>query len=86
MPEVTMTVEEYLSLIDRSSNRKQIAPSGTTYKASVKRKRVGKKDPKMARALKTANAWGRTKSGKMRKGVTQGKIMKKAHALRRKMR
>ena len=79
MPEVTMTVEEYLSLIDRSSNKKQIAPS-------VKRKRVGKKDPKMARALKKANAWGRTKSGKMRKGVTQGKMMKKAHALRRKMR
>lgn len=81
-----MSLEEYLSLIDQSSNRKQIAPSGSTFKASVKRKRVGKKDPKMARALKKANSMGRKKSGGFKKGWSQGKIMKKAHQLRRKMR
>ena len=48
-------------------------------------KRKGKKDPKMARALKKANSMMRTKSGKLRKGATQAKIMKKAHQLRRKM-
>ncbi len=80
-----MSLEEYLSLIDQSSNRKQIAPSGTTYKASVKKKRVGKKDPKMARALRKANSMGRKKSGGYKKGWSQGKIMKKAHQLRRKM-
>ena len=51
----------------------------------TKKKRAGKKDPKMARALKKANAMMRTKSGKLRKGATQAKIMKKAHQLRRKM-
>ena len=52
---------------------------------SPTRKRVGKKDPKMARALKKANAMGRKKSGGFKKGWSQGKIMKKAHQLRRKM-
>ncbi len=85
MAEVTMSLEEYLSLIDQSSNRKQIAPSGTTFKASVKKKRVGKKDPKMARALRKANAMGRKKNKSFKKGWNQAKIMKKAHQLRRKM-
>ncbi len=85
MAEVTMSLEEYLSLIDQSSNRKQIAPSGSTYKTSVKKKRVGKKDPKMARALRKANSMGRKKSGGFKKGWSQGKIMRKAHQLRRKM-
>lgn len=49
-------------------------------------KRKGTPNPKMARALKKANAWGRTKSGTLRKGVTQGDIMRKAHKLRRSMR
>ena len=80
-----MSLEEYLSLIDQSNNRKQIAPSGSTFKASVKRKRVGKKDPKMARALRKANSMGRKKSGGFKKGWSQGKIMSKAHQLRRKM-
>ncbi len=85
MAEVTMSLEEYLSLIDQSSNRKQIAPAGSTFKTSVKRKRTGKKDPKMARALRKANSMGRKKSGGFKKGWSQGKIMKKAHQLRRKM-
>ena len=51
----------------------------------TKKKRTGKKDPKMASALKKANAMGRTKAGKLRKGYTQAKIMKKAHQLRRRM-
>jgi hypothetical protein len=48
-------------------------------------KKKGKKDPKMSKALKMANDWGRTKTGKLRKGVSQGDIMRKAHAYRRKM-
>ena len=83
-----MTVEEYLALMEggmSKANRKSPAPSGTVYRTKVKMKRKGKKDPKMARALRKANAWGRTKSGKLRKGVTQGDIMRKAHKLRRGM-
>ena len=49
------------------------------------RKRVGKKDPKMARALKKANAMGRKKNGSLKKGWTQSAIMRKAHWLRRRM-
>ncbi len=58
---------------------------GVSRTAPKKRKRVGKKDPKMARALRKANAMGRKKSGGYKKGWSQGKIMKKAHQLRRKM-
>ena len=60
-----------------------IARRGAQKRA--KAKRVGKKDPKMARALRKANQIGRTKAGKLRKGYTQARIMKKAHQLRRKM-
>ena len=80
-PEVRMTMEEYLALTQNLPRSEKTKAARSTK--IVKRK--GKPDPKMARALKKANAWGRTKSGKMRKGVTQAKIMKKAHALRRKM-
>ncbi len=82
MPTVTMTVEEYLSLINQSSNRKQPAPAG---KMTMKVKRKGTPDPKMAKALKKANAMGRTKSGAYRKGYDQARIMRTAHKLRRKM-
>ena len=83
MPEVTMSVEEYLALIEGSRPTSRKRPA---RQASAKKKRQGKKDPKMARALKKANALGRTKAGKLRKGYTQARIMKKAHQLRRKMR
>lgn len=59
---------------------------GRSDVAAVRKiKRKGKKDPKMAKALKEANRRGRTKSGKLRKGYTQARIMKMAHKIRRKM-
>ena len=102
MPSVTMTVEEYLDLVEKAARGgKQVArgvrkvgravrqarkgKKDPKMASALKKARSGKNDPKMARALKKANAWGRTKSGKLRKGVSQAKIMKKAHALRRKM-
>ena len=48
-------------------------------------KRKGTPDPKMAKALRKANALGRKKSGGFKKGYSQARIMKKAHQLRRKM-
>lgn len=87
MPSVTMTVEEYLDLIERAAQGgKQVVRGARKVTKAVKKVRSGKKDPKMARALKKANAIGRTKTGKLRKGYTQARIMKKAHQLRRKMR
>ena len=85
MPTVTMTVEEYLALVKETENRS--SPGQIVYKNSrtKPKRRSGKKDPKMAKALKKANSMMRTKSGKLRKGKTQGDIMRKAHQLRRKM-
>jgi hypothetical protein len=85
MAEVTMTIEEYLDLIEKTT-RAGLAERRRAKTIMPKRtKKKGKKDPKMSRALKRANDWGRTKSGKLRKGVSQGDIMRKAHAYRRKM-
>lgn len=52
----------------------------------VKRTRAKTKtDKNMSKALTQANKRFRTKSGKLRKGATQGKIMKFAHKLLKKM-
>lgn len=84
-----MTVEEYLRLTGRAGQLQYIDDDTLSKKASKrmvrKAKRSGKKDPKMARALRKANSMGRKKSGGFKKGWSQGKIMKKAHQLRRKM-
>ena len=82
-----MTLAEYEELMESFAigqlTGKTRVPS--LERAAKKKKRVGKKDPKMARALKKANALGRKKSGGFKKGYSQAKIMKKAHQLRRKM-
>jgi len=51
----------------------------------TKAKRKGKKNPKLARAFKQANAKLRTKSGKLRKGKTQADVARLAQRLRKKM-
>ena len=91
-PKVTMSVEQYLEIMRVIGEQgpglvqgfREVKKQGKKLARSAK-KRTGKKDPKMARALKKANSWGRTKAGKLRKGVSRGDIMRKAHALRRKM-
>ncbi len=80
-----MSMEEYEALLQetRATNLRRVVSGLNEQKA--KKKRVGKKDPKMARALRKANAMGRKKSGGLKKGWSQGKIMRKAHQLKRKM-
>ncbi len=85
MAEVRLTMEEYQALLRMQSSERESEGTRLSNRTRTKKKRVGKKDPKMARALRKANQIGRTKSGKLRKGYTQAKIMKKAHQLRRKM-
>ena len=86
MPSVTMTVEEYLDLVEKAAHGgKQVVRGVRKVGRAVKKARSGKKDPKMARALRKANSMGRKKSGGFKKGWSQGKIMKKAHQLRRRM-
>ena len=85
---VTMTVEEYLEIMRIIGEQGPGLVQGVReVKKTGKKlfKRKGKKDPKMARALKKANAMGRKKSGGFKKGYSQARIMKKAHQLRRRM-
>ena len=48
-------------------------------------RKKSKTDKNMSKALRLANDRLRTKSGKLRKGKTQGDVMRLAHRLRRKM-
>ena len=80
-----MSVEEYLRLIDAQPHVREALAEHLPKRTPKKRKRAGRKDPKMARALRKANSMGRKKSGGYKKGWSQGKIMKKAHQLRRRM-
>jgi hypothetical protein len=77
-------MEEYNALLRMQSSERE-SEGARLADRRAKPKRKGTPNPKMARALKRANDWGRTKSGKLRKGVSQGDIMRKAHAYRRKM-
>lgn len=78
MAEVTMSLDEYLALVGPS-------PAASAKSPAPPQKRKGKSDPKMARALRKANSMGRKKAGGFKKGWSQGKIMSKAHQLRRRM-
>ena len=72
MPEVRMTVEEYLELLERTASNV---------------KRVGKAAKGLGRAMKEANERLRTKSGKLRmingKRATQADVARLAHKIRR---
>ena len=85
MAEVRLTMEEYHALLRMQSSERESEGTSLSDRRARKPRRKGKKDPKMARALRKANAMGRKKSGGFKKGWSQGKIMKKAHQLRRKM-
>ena len=83
-----MTLEEYEALrrlitSERESEGATLSQSGNDL--SVKRKKKGKKNPKLKRALVEANRRLRTANGKLRKGRTQSDVMSLAHKLRKKM-
>lgn len=79
-------MEEYQALLRMQSSERESEGTRLSNRTKSRKRRTGKKDPKMARALRKANAMGRKKAGGFKKGWSQGKIMKKAHQLRRKMR
>ena len=85
MAEVRLTMEEYQALLRLQSSERESEGSRLTARKSRPVKRKGKKDPKMGRALRKANAMGRKKNGGFKKGWSQGRIMSTAHKLRRKM-
>lgn len=63
--------------------RDLILPRTTTQTKRTRKKT--KTDKNMSKALTMANKRFRTKSGKLRKGATQAKVMKFAHKLLKKM-
>ena len=84
MPTVTMSMEEYLRLVE-GSNVTPESPSVEEVVSKAKPRRKGKKDPKMARALKMAHSKAKKKNGDFRVGYDQSKMMSLAHKIRRKM-
>jgi len=57
-------------------------PVGEARRAVKKvRRKKSKYSRELSKQLKAANKAARTKSGKLRKGMTQGKILKKAHKM-----
>lgn len=57
-------------------------PVGEARRAVKKvRRKKSKYSKELSKQLKIANKAARTKSGKLRKGMTQGKILKKAHKM-----
>ena len=97
MPEVRMTVEEYLSLIEGAhtavgtkalspvvgkARAKAVARTG----AKIQRKARGTAIKGMSSALKKANKMARKRNGSFKKGWSQAKVMKKAHQIRRRAR
>lgn len=91
MATVTMTIEEYIALTQelaelKGVRRSQVATAQLRQIGSEtrKKKRNGKAAKGMAKAMKEANAKLRTKSGKLRKGKTQGDVTRLAHKIRRK--
>ena len=86
MPEVRMTVEEYLQLLERTADNVQRVGKATrtiARETRMTRKRAGKAAKGMARAMREANRRLRTKSGKLRKGKTQADVARLAHKIRR---
>lgn len=86
MAEIRMTLEEYEALrrlitSERESEGSELSARSQKTPAAKPRR----KNPKLKRALKLANSQLRTKAGKLRKGVSQGDIMKRAHKLMKKM-
>lgn len=73
MAEVTMSLEEYLALTRSDSLPPRV-------KVAKPAKKKGTPNPKLARALREANAKARKKNGEFRKGYDQARVMRMAHA------
>jgi hypothetical protein len=82
MVEVTMTMEEYLTLINGLSGNDMMmtAPAVDPEPMPKKRKKTAR-DRAMKKAVREANQRLRTKKGMLRKGKTQADVMKLANKL-----
>lgn len=87
MAQVTMTMEEYLALVNGLSS--EPAQMSEMVEPSTKPKRRSRAaraaDKKLSKAFKEANARYRLKDGSLRKGRTQSDIATLAHKLAKQM-
>ena len=85
MPEVRMTLEEYQQLLEaiEFGQRMKTTKQGTS--PPTKKKRSGRTDPNMSKALELANKKARKKDGSYKKGYDQARLMREAHKIRRRM-
>ena len=87
MAQVTMTMEEYLALVNGlSGNAAPMMEAAELEEKPKRRSRAARAaDKKLSRAFKEANARYRLKDGSLRKGRTQSDIAKLAHKLAKQM-
>ena len=86
VPEVSMSLEEYLRLVEGRADLADLVRQPTKkrmQKLAPKQKKAGKAAKGMGRAMREANKRLRTKSGKLRKGKTQADVARMAHKIRR---
>ena len=87
MPEVRMTVEQYLELLELTANNvMRVGKATRTIERETRpvRKKAGKAAKGMGRAMKEANKRLRKKNGQLKKGKTQADVARLAHRIRRK--
>tara|TARA_Y100001963_G_scaffold134222_1_gene194619 strand:+ start:37 stop:282 length:246 start_codon:yes stop_codon:yes gene_type:complete len=78
--DMMLTVEEYMAL--RRLIESERESEGSSLEQKPKRRR---RDPKLKKALREANSRLRNKNGSLKKGKTQGDVMRLAHKLKKKM-
>ena len=87
--DMMLTMDEYLALrrlIGLESESEGAREEARATEAPKKRRRsrsARKNDKKMSQALAQANEELRKQNGDLRKGVTQGDIMSRAHRIRK---
>lgn len=82
MVEVTMTMEEYLTLISGLSGEDMaMAPAAADPEPMPKKRKKTKRDRAMKIAVKEANTRYRKKNGQLRAGRTQADVMRLANKL-----
>ena len=83
-----LTIDEYMALRRLLDSEKESEGATLALQDKPKRKRSAsakRSDKKMSRALAQANEELRKTNGDLRKGVTQGDVMTRAHKIRKKL-
>ena len=81
-----LTVDEYMALrrlIDSERESEGATLAAEETKPRRRSRSAKKNDKKMSQALAQANAELRKLNGELRKGVTQGDIMSRAHRIKK---